>query len=108
LHYGKDEENFGYTMRDGKDTRVLKELEEEKDLGVLFDKSLAFGQHVGAIVNKATRVVGVIKRSFDHMDEEMFKTLYKSMVRTPAFGIRKQCVEPLLEERHRQIRESSA
>ncbi|XP_072013931.1 uncharacterized protein [Amphiura filiformis] len=68
-------------MNDGSDKRDLKIIDEEKDLGVQFDKTLTFGKHIGTIANKATRVVGVIKRTFDHMDEHVFKTLYKSMVR---------------------------
>ncbi|XP_072039772.1 uncharacterized protein [Amphiura filiformis] len=67
-------------MNDGSDKRDLKIIDEDKDLGVQFDKTLTFGKHIGTIANKATRVVGVIKRTFDHMDEHVFKTLYKSMV----------------------------
>ena len=47
----------------------------------VFQSSLTFSKHIGIIANKATRIVGVIRRNFDHMDEQMFKTLYKSMVR---------------------------
>ena len=67
-------------MRDGDSTRDLCVIEEEKDLGVVFDSSLTFSKHLGTIANKATKIVGVIRRSFDYMGEQMFKTLYKSMV----------------------------
>ena len=81
IHYGKGDAGHTYTMRDGDSTRDLRVIEEEKDLGVLFDSSLTFSKHIGTIANKATKIVGVIRRSFDYMDEQMFKTLYKSMVR---------------------------
>ena len=81
LHYGKGVDRVTYTMTEGNHSRNLKEIDDEKDLGVLFDKSLTFSKHIGAIANKATRILGVIKRTFDYMDEETFKALYKTMVR---------------------------
>ncbi len=83
LRCGKGKVQHKYAMKDGSSTRDLREIDEEKDLGVLFDSSLTFSKHIGSIANKATKVVGVIRRSFDHMDEQMFKVLYKSMVRPP-------------------------
>ena len=80
IHYSKGDASHTYTMRDGDSTRDLRIIEEEKDLGVLFDSTLTFSKHIGTIANKATKIVGVIRRSFDYMDEQMFKTLYKSMV----------------------------
>ena len=80
IYYGKGDAGHTYTMRDGNSTRDLRVIEEETDLGVLFNSSLTFSKHIGTIANKATKIVGVIRRSFDYMDEQMFKTLYKSMV----------------------------
>ncbi|XP_072051737.1 uncharacterized protein [Amphiura filiformis] len=81
MHYGKDREVHSYSMKDGDNRRPLRKLEEEKDLGVLFDSSLTFRKHVGAVTNKANRIVGVMKRTFEYMDIPMFKTLYKTMIR---------------------------
>ena len=59
----------------------LGELTEETGLGVTFDPSLKFSRHVGLIVNKANKILGIIKRSFTYMDADMFQVLYKTLVR---------------------------
>ena len=59
----------------------LKKISSEKDLGVIFDSSLRFGEHINSKVNKANRNVGLIFRTFTFMDKEMFLNLFKSVVR---------------------------
>ena len=81
MHYGQQKDEYTYTMEEGSDRRELGKLDEEKDLGVLFDKTLTFTKHVGAVVNKANRVVGITRRSFDYMDIPTFKIIYKAMIR---------------------------
>ena len=54
---------------------------EEKDLGVTFDTNLTFQPHIGNIISKANSRVGIIKRTFNKLNEENFKILYKSLVR---------------------------
>ena len=68
-------------MEGGGIRKDLEVREDEKDLGVTFDPSLKFSKHVSVTANKANRIVGVIKRTFDHKDEEIFKPLYKTLVR---------------------------
>ena len=53
----------------------------EKDLGVLVDDKLGFNEHIGEMVNKANRTLGLIKRSFKFLDETSFINLYKTLVR---------------------------
>ena len=48
---------------------------------MIFDEKLNFDEHISNITMKAQRILGVIHRSFEHMDKEMFLTLYKSLVR---------------------------
>ena len=68
--------------KDGSTTRVkLKETHVETDLGVAIDRTLSFKQHVAQATLKASRVVGVIRRSFDYLTLETFSQLFKSMVR---------------------------
>ena len=68
--------------KDGKEKRVkLKEIEAEKDLGVIIDKSLSFKQHVQQAKLKANRVLGMIRRSFDHLSEGMLVQLFKGLIR---------------------------
>ena len=52
-----------------------------KDLGVLVDDQLTFKEHIATATAKANRVLGVIRRSFQHLEIDTFIDLYKSMVR---------------------------
>ena len=63
------------------DQRKLKTVEIEKDLGVHIDNKLQFEDHIHIIVKKANGLLGMIRRSFVHLDEIMFKQLYVSVVR---------------------------
>ena len=60
---------------------ILETVHEEKDLGVMVDQDLNFESHLAAKVKKANQVIGIIRRSFLHLDAEMFLQLYKSLVR---------------------------
>ena len=62
-------------------TTVLKETKSEKDLGVVVDDKLIFQQHVDQCTAKANRTVGIIRRSFNHLSEQTFTLLFKSLVR---------------------------
>ena len=53
----------------------------EKDLGVHIDKDLNFKKHISLATAKANRIMAIIFKTFDYMDETMFKQLYKSLVR---------------------------
>ena len=59
----------------------IEKITEEKDLGVTIDSQLKFQKHIGIQVQKANKILGLIRRSFSYLDEEMFTTLYKSLVR---------------------------
>ena len=50
----------------------LKKKSSEKDLGVIFDSSLKFGEHINSKVNKANRNVGLNFRTFTFMDKKSF------------------------------------
>ena len=77
IHYGKNNIKHNYKMN-GYD--LMTDL-EEKDLGVTFDANLSFQPHIGNIISKANGRVGIIKRTFNKLNEENFKILYKSLVR---------------------------
>ncbi|XP_072018234.1 uncharacterized protein [Amphiura filiformis] len=81
MHYGRQDVGNTYSMRDGGTRADLEVRDEEKDLGVVFDPSLKFSKHVGKVAIKANRIVGLIRRTFTHMDENMFLPLYKTLVR---------------------------
>ena len=62
----------------------LKSVESVKDLhgvGVTINYDLSWGKHVSYIVNKANKVLGVIKRSLLKDNRHAFSCLFKSLVR---------------------------
>ena len=59
----------------------LKNVNEEKDLGVIIQNNLKWNVQCAQAVNKASRVLGMVKRTFNCLDIDMFKTLYCSLVR---------------------------
>ena len=62
-------------------TTNITKIEEEKDLGIIFDQTLKFSIHVAKCASRANNIVGIIKRTFTQLDKDMFLTLYKTMVR---------------------------
>ena len=53
----------------------------EKDLGIYVSDNFKFGEHVAKIAAKANSILGCVERTFSYMDCEMFKTIYKSLIR---------------------------
>ena len=61
--------------------KELKSVRSCKDLGVNVSSDLSWSNHVDAIVNKANKVVGLLKRTVGNENREIFSMLYKSLVR---------------------------
>ena len=53
-----------------------------KDLGVTIDADLRFDDHIHEIVKKANSMMGIIRRSFSHLDSKLFKLLFPAFVRS--------------------------
>ena len=53
----------------------LERLEHMKDLGVIFDNELNFVQHCKEKINIAYSYLGIIKRNFIYLDEDVFVML---------------------------------
>ena len=53
-------------MRD----KTLESTPIEKDLGVMMDRDLKFRKQAAVAIAKASRVMGVVKRSFQKLDVE--------------------------------------
>ena len=62
-----------------KDTE-LKQVNQERDIGVILDYQPKFENHWYEKIRKANNMMGLIRRSFIHLDEEMFLKLYKALV----------------------------
>ena len=76
MSFGAGEPNT-YWMDDNK----LEQSHCEKDLGIHVDDNLNFKKHITTIVNKATRIMAVVRKTFDYMDEDVFKLVFKGLVR---------------------------
>jgi len=82
LHMGRCNLKPQYTMQDESgQTHILQETMEEKDLGIWMDNSLKFSVHAARAASKANQILGLIRRSFVHLDSPLMKKLYISMVR---------------------------
>ena len=80
LHLGRRNLHYEYNMGD----LTLETATEEKDLGVIIeslDEKLKFDKHTEAQVNKANKVLGLIRRSFETLDKETLVWLFKALVR---------------------------
>ena len=59
----------------------LTTVTSEKDLGITFQHDMKFDFHINNIVNKANRLLGLVKRTFSYMDRNKLLIIYKSIIR---------------------------
>lgn len=71
-----------YTITVNGLTKALEITEEEKDLGVKIDSHLSFENHFADVINKANKIVGILKRNFKDLNYSSFSALYKALVRS--------------------------
>ena len=77
LHLGYNNEKAIYEI----DGNVLEEVDEERDLGIIFQKDLKWNRQCAKAVSTANRILGMIKRNFICLNKVNFLCLYKSLVR---------------------------
>ena len=70
-------ENRNYKMND----ITLRNVKQEKDIGVIVDNQLKFEDYMYEKIKRTNNMMGLIRRSFIHLDEEMFLNLYKVLVK---------------------------
>ncbi len=81
IRIGTGHPEFTYSMTDNTRLVPLATSPHEKDLGVIVDSELNFENHIAAIVSKAKQIAGLMWRSFEYVDNDVFSLLYKSMIR---------------------------
>ena len=81
MHFGNDISN-SYTMLDfnNQKRKKLEFIAEEKD-GVIIDHKLNFSSHTVTQVKKTNKMMGLIRRSYTHLDITSFRYLFSSLVR---------------------------
>ena len=77
MHIGKNNPQNQYHMGDD----LLPAVDSEKDLGILFSRSLDFGDHITSCINKATSCIAWVTRSVISREREVMLKIYKSMIR---------------------------
>ena len=77
MHIGKSNPCSEYKLYD----KVIKSSEQERDLGVIVDKTLKFSEHCNRIANSANLTLGLIKRNIVSRDKKIITKLYKALVR---------------------------
>jgi hypothetical protein len=83
INLGKNNEQQDYSMRrHGCNERVMMSKSTmEKDLGVNIDNELKFSKHIEGQINKANKLLGLIRRSYEFLDAEAMKQLFVAVVR---------------------------
>ena len=65
----------------GADGGLLFHFILSKIVGEYVSRDLSWSNHVDAVVNNANKVVGLIKRTVDSKNKEIFSMFYKSLVK---------------------------
>jgi ribonuclease P/MRP protein subunit RPP40 len=59
----------------------IQSTQEEKDLGVITDSKMSFESHINSIAARASRIMGMIRRSYTYLSVTNFPLLFKGLVR---------------------------
>ena len=83
MHFGNDISN-SHTMLDFNDEKrkKLEFITKEKGVRVIIDHKLNFSSHIVTQVKKANKMMGLIRRSYIHLDITSFRYLFNSLVRS--------------------------
>ena len=60
---------------------TLQSDNQAKDLGVIIDSELKLHKHIVAAINKASRMLGLVRPTFTCLDESTLPSLYTTTVR---------------------------
>ena len=79
MTHKQDKSKESYTL--DPNGEILKSAKNIKDLGITISYDLSWSDHIDEVVNKANKVLGVIKRVLGSNSVNEFSLLYKSLVR---------------------------
>ena len=82
VYYGKNNVMIDYFMHDQNGiAQRISSSNGEKDLGVIFSSDLKWQNQVNLSVNKANKILGILRNGFSRLSKNAFKLLYQSLVR---------------------------
>ena len=87
MHLGKRNAGGSYVMNGG----TLREVNEERDLGVRITSDLKATAQCNYVCSKANRVLGMIRRTMVYKSPDILTRLYKSLVRPQVETKRMYC-----------------
>jgi hypothetical protein len=77
MHVGRNNKRYTYNIGGC----LLKEVESEKDLGIIVAADMKSSEQCTQAYNKASRILGMIKRTIKNKEERTMVCLYKTLVR---------------------------
>ena len=78
LRSGEKNADCDYFMSIGEADNKINNCQLVKDLGVTIDPKLNLTYHIYEITHKATKIFGILKRTFLFLNKKTFLLLYKS------------------------------
>ena len=82
MHFGRTNPRYSYCMGGyAPGGTVLKEVTEEKDIGVIVSSTLKPSAQCAKAAKKANSILGQMSRSFLYRDKDVWIRLYKTYVR---------------------------
>ena len=82
MHLGNNNPKTTYSLT-APGASLLEPTQAEKDLGVMVDDQLTFTSHVEAAVNKANKIICLIRISYSPLDQISLRHLYTALVCPP-------------------------
>ena len=68
------------TSNDNTLTQLMR-VQNEKDVGVIFDEDLNFQEEISSRVSKGNSIMGTIRRTYTFLNANSFKSLFTTLVR---------------------------
>ena len=96
MHIGNHPPANNYTMRQSDNTiQDIRYEMTERDPGVAIDNHLKFKLHLIQTVSQASRLLGMIRRSFEYLDQLRDFPLFIQRLNSTQAGIRTGCLDPV-------------
>jgi ribonuclease P/MRP protein subunit RPP40 len=81
MDFGKNKLLKNYEILEGSELINLEKTESERDLGVIISSNGKTSEQVWAAVSRATRILGLMRKTFRLFNKELFKLLYPTFIR---------------------------